>query len=55
MLDIVVSNHCMHFQGKLMIQTQKMAKNLILQLILAHWAQNQEAIFFLQKSALVSH
>ena len=41
MLDIVASNHCMQFQGKLMNQ-----KNLILGPILAQLAQIQAAKFF---------
>ena len=33
MLDIVASYHCMQFQGKLIIQTKEIAKNLNLALI----------------------
>ena len=38
-LEIVSSNHRMQFQWKIRIQTQEMAKNLILSLILVRWTQ----------------
>ena len=46
MLDIVANYHCTQFQGKLMNQTQKMAKSLVLGPILAHLAQIQAAKYF---------
>ena len=47
MLEILASYHRIHFQGKLVTQTQKIAKNLILGLINAHWAQIQTVEIFL--------
>ena len=38
MLEILASYHCMQFQGKLITKLERMAKNLVLGLILAHLA-----------------
>ena len=45
MLDIAVNFDRIQFLGKLMIQTQE-NENLILGLILAHWAEIWVAKFF---------
>ena len=55
MLDIVGSYHFIKFQGKLMSQTWKNGKKLVLDPILAHWAHIWAAKFFFQKSGFVSH
>ena len=55
MLDIVASYHCMQFQGKLMNQTWKIAKNLVLGPILACLTQIWATKFFFQKSGSISH
>ena len=45
-LEIVSSNHRMQFQWKIRIQTQEMAKNLILSLILVRWTQVRTVKYF---------
>ena len=45
-LEIVSSNHRMQLQWKIRIQTQEMAKNLILSLILVRWTQVRTVKYF---------
>ena len=52
MLEIVANYHCMQFQGKLMNQTWEIAKNLVLDPILAHLAQIRATKFFFINLAL---
>ena len=55
MLHIVASYHCMLFQGKLINQTWKNGKNLVLSPILTPLAQILATNIFFQKSSFVSH
>ena len=56
MLEIVASYHFMQFQGKLTTQPwENGKKKLVLDLILAHFAQIRIANFFFQKSGSVSN
>ena len=50
MLEIVGSYYCMQLQGKVIKQTQKMAKNLVTGSILVDLVQIRANLFFLFKN-----